>query len=224
MTAAQGGGALPEFMADIVAKVQAAGIEITTGDVSTALGRVETRRAVDAEQRAGRVARWQATLPPAFTTARPLHPDIAAWVGRLVSGTAGALVIAGPVGVGKTEQALTAVEAAYAAGWAGTALRVKPRQWRDAIGPPEDRQALAGMAAAGVLILDDLGAHRIGAYPLEHLYDLADERWEHQRPTILPTNVLELTDLFRERVASRFARSVTVVELDGPDHRREVTA
>jgi DNA replication protein DnaC len=172
-----------------------------------------------AELAATRAAQWSAMISELFAGERftpsavELHEDLAEWVGDLTRN----VVITGPPGIGKTAQALTVIAAAYDTGWAGSAAYVHPEEWRRVTRPPADESRLAAWAACDVLVLDDLGALRLGDWDSEILYLLADSRWRHARPTILVSNEGGMRAMLGERTASRFAEGARWVHLEADD-------
>lgn len=70
-----------------------------------------------------------------------------------------------------------------------------------------------------MLILDDLGALRLGDWDLEYLYFIADERWRHCRPTVIISNEGGLRAMLGDRTASRFAQDALLIEIKPGDPR-----
>lgn len=173
-----------------------------------------------ADRRAHRVELIRKQRPMRLREPGDLHPEVAAWGDRLVAGTAGNLLLAGPTGTGKTWAAWEVLERAAAAGYEGSVVFASSKKWRDTIAPPVDRPALDEMAAAGVLVLDDLGAGRINVWEQECLLGVIDERWAAARPIVTTSNVASLRETLGERIASRLGDGADVVILDGEDRRR----
>lgn len=149
-----------------------------------------------------------------------LHPDVAAWGQRLLHGTAGNLLLGGPTGSGKTWAAWEVLERAVAAGFDGRIVAASSADWHETIAPPVNRDRLALMRAADVLMLDDLGAARVNEWELECLLGVVDERWSANRPMVTTSNVKSLRTTLGDRIASRLADGATLVILDGADRRR----
>lgn len=169
----------------------------------------------------GTLARWREQIPARLSAPGDLMPRIAAWAATLAAGQAGNLILAGPVGSGKTWQALHAIEAALEAGWTGGAVFTDAAGWRDTIGPPPDEVALRRVRECGAWVLDDPGAIRLGAWDLEHLYAVVNHRWARKLPVVITSNAADLRELFGERIASRLADGVTQLVVPGPDRRRQ---
>jgi DNA replication protein DnaC len=73
-----------------------------------------------------------------------------------------------------------------------------------------------------LLVIDDLGAHKISEWVQEIFYLLLNHRVEELTPTIITTNVRNMTDQFGERIASRILGHSKLLTLRGGDYRREV--
>lgn len=76
-----------------------------------------------------------------------------------------------------------------------------------------------------LLLLDDLGAERPTDWTAERIYALIHHRWEHDRPTVVTTNLdpAALRDAVGERVYSRLVHDVLAIRLTGADRRRATT-
>lgn len=176
-----------------------------------------------AERRAGRVASLLERIPPAHLARGELHAEAARWVKRLLAGETPNLVLAGDVGCGKTWHAWHATLAALEAGWDGRVQVVTATDFRVRTTPRDDGQhhtRALEMGAVDLLVLDDVGALRSTDWSLEVLYGVVDHRFEQLRPTVVTTNLSDLTAELGPRIASRLARDVVIVSLDGPDRRR----
>lgn len=169
-------------------------------------------------------------LPPKFRQADCDHPEVAAWVDGFLADRAGApnLLLRGPVGSGKTHQALGALRR-IAMESAQRCQRITYRaithpEFNAAMRPQADgshHTELADLQAVDLLVLDDLGAGKASEWTDDTLHRLIDVRWSHERPTIATTNLTAalLADHVDERVASRVACGVQVA-LVGFDRRR----
>lgn len=163
-----------------------------------------------AARRAVYQARWAAQVPPMYADADLADLDESqafTWPTESLN-----LVMAGPVGTGKTH-------AAYAIGHALS----REGNWVQAVTVvdllaalrPDGDQGLAGaVQGCQVLILDDLGAGKASDWAVEQMTALLDLRVREGRRTIVTTNVPE-TDLeaawggrFMDRL--RFRRTVAV--------------
>lgn len=187
----------------------------------------EARRAASElwarEQTQNRLARLHANRPPVFDRPGTLHPDIAAWADHIATGQFANLVLVGNVGVGKSWSLWAAAEHLVRHGWLGSVDILSGHRLRRLIAPPVDEAALDRLAAAGLFAVDDVGSVRVSDWDSDHLSAVVDTRWEHQRPTVLTSNHLDLRDLIGERAASRLADHAVIVQMTGPDRRRTVT-
>lgn len=145
-----------------------------------------------------------AYLPPPSVRAFGLRPVVK----TALEGPASLLVLAGPTGSGKTTQAHLAL----------AARRVAARFVASGdLGRAEDR---AAMELVPWLAIDDVG-RRVTPGIIDALCELLDRRAEHQRRTIVTTNLpRKQLDELDERLGSRMASAQWVI-LDGPDLRRQ---
>jgi DNA replication protein DnaC len=173
-----------------------------------------------ADRLARRIEAFRAQRPAKLSHVGDLDAGVATWSEQLSDGKPSNLLLAGPIGAGKTWAALEALERAVRNGYAGRIMVVYSAAWRDAIAPPVDRDVLVRMRAADVLLLDDLGSGRIGEWEKECLLGVVDERWAHGRPIVLTFNVQSLRETLGERIASRLADGATSIVLPGIDRRR----
>ena len=143
-------------------------------------------------------------------------------------GTAGNLVVTGNTGTGKSWSAWRIGEELLRGGYRGRVEVTTAYQIKRLATPPADFAEIDRLASADLLVLDDLGAVRVSDWDADHLYALVDDRWAHERRTIVIANATApaepnkslLQSLLGERVASRIADGVTVVKLAGRDRRR----
>jgi DNA replication protein DnaC len=139
----------------------------------------------------------------------------------------GILVLAGPMGTGKSTIAARAGLAVLARGgrltWRSTAeavsgLWANDTQVRDAA----ERLLYRG---TGALILDELDTVKTTGAALETLSGLIDRWYAHSNPLLLTTNATGTADLIQkygvtgQRIASRFS-SGHWIDVDGPDLRK----
>jgi DNA replication protein DnaC len=190
--------------------------------------RERTRRDEERERQAARDEWWRRTIPPRFQPYRlDGAPDRAAAAAVRTWTTddpiEGNLFLHGPIGTGKTGLAIGAM-------WELGDRGMRPRFYGvpallDQMRPGGDDDPMKRCLDARLLVLDDLGVEKPSDWVRERLYVLINGRYEACRPTIVTSNV-DLPGLaaqIGERSVSRFAESVTVVKVAGPDRRR-VTA
>jgi DNA replication protein DnaC len=125
------------------------------------------------------------------------------------------------VGTGKTWAVWKAAEVAVRAGYEGRVVITTAAKLRRSVAPATaDPATFARCCEAGLLAIDDLGAFGLSEWDLDHLAELADARWGAQAPTVVTSNTTDLRGLLGPRISSRLADGALVVEMDGPDRRR----
>jgi DNA replication protein DnaC len=163
-------------------------------------------------------------------------PEVAAWVRALVDvaraeqrtvpriETGPSLLLIGSTGSGKTHQAYGAIRALAESGvacpWlaitaADLYARLRPRHGVDS------EAEFERVAQVGLLVLDDLGAAKGTEWNEEVNYRLINYRYEHEKPTLITSNVPAntLRTALGERVASRLVEMADRVILKGADRR-----
>lgn len=164
-----------------------------------------------AARRAVYQARWEAQVPPMYADASWSDLDEAQrfdWPQESLN-----LVLAGPVGTGKTHAAYALGNAFSARGqWVQATTVV---DLLTALRPDGDPSLAKAVRECQVLILDDLGAGKASEFAVEQMTALLDLRIREGRRTIVTTNVPE-PDLeaawggrFMDRL--RFRRTVHVL-------------
>lgn len=178
-------------------------------------------------------------LPIRYRSAVVDDDRVIAWVKRLIEiATEGpetwmepvidsgpSLLLVGDVGRGKTYQAVGAARALLTSGLRCHAVvttaadlyaQMRPRAGSDS------ESEFRRVASAGVLVLDDIGAAKGSEWVEEINYRLINHRYEHQRPTIITTNLTppKIPAALGARVASRIGEMATTVQLLGTDRRR----
>ncbi|MEU0343172.1 ATP-binding protein [Streptomyces bobili] len=182
--------------------------------------------------------RWETATPKRYRQATVTDPDVTAWADRVIADpeTAGALLLFGDVGTGKTHQAYGALRRIAEAGLAHfqliatTAadmhgdLRVHPGD------PNHDiEQQLRRYCRVPLLFLDDVDVFKESETTEQNMFRLFNERYNHERPMIMTSNLLvrdpnggrDLASVLGERLTSRLAQIATVVPISGQDLRRE---
>jgi DNA replication protein DnaC len=184
---------------------------------------------------------WQAAIPVRFRNASlgalprevrdPCHRWAEAWAHD--SPEAGALLLIGPVGTGKTYAAVATareyevplfvpvvelLDALRPGGDLGTITR----QGVTVTAGPVGMQRFAAGVETGLVILDDLGAERPTEWTAERLYAIVNRRWMDQQPTIVTANTTpeKMAETFGPRIYSRLVHNATVVRVGGEDRRR----
>lgn len=170
---------------------------------------------------------WNARrFPLRYQGARAGHPAVRTWAAAFIEQRpdARSLLIAGPVGSGKTYQAYGALRAAASCG-RNVGFQAVPfadfcAELRPSGGDPEG--ALRRYRDAELLLVDDLGAAKNSEWVEETTYRLINARYEAMRPTIFTTNLAlpQLAGGLGDRIASRLVEICDVVPLVGADRRR----
>lgn len=135
------------------------------------------------------------------------------------------LLLMGPVGTGKTYLCNAIAGELLAAGYA--ILYMTATEYFDHIaalsfGESENRGSFEeAMAAADLLILDDLGMELGGRFTQSTLFRTVNERLLKGQPTIISTNfsLNEIREKYTERVASRLMGSYRILLFAGEDLR-----
>lgn len=181
------------------------------------------------------LGRWSAATPPRYRDAEATLPAVAAWADRALAdnAAAGALLLTGQTGTGKTHEAYGALRRIAAGGpdrfevlcvnSADMYGRLRPSQ---VMGAAE--RELRRLSEVQYLLLDDLGTAKASEWVEEVTYRLINYRYNHCLPTVITSNLPardesgpDLTDFVGARVASRLAEMVTsLVPMIGADRRR----
>ena len=150
---------------------------------------------------------------------------------RFAEGDIGSLVLAGPVGCGKTHLAIAAARARKVKrpGWTDPEWCSVPELMvglRHDFGRPADDREWEDLAAGlrtakGVVVLDDLGQEKSSDWTGEIIYTLANGRYNDILPTIASTNLTQdqLAASPYWSVVSRLAQDGVLIRIVGADHR-----
>lgn len=181
-----------------------------------------------ARQAANRAARWRQRLPLRYTTAslddllgddeqRTAGQAIRDWLNHPQALT---LLLAGPVGTGKTH-------AAYATGNAYVSRGRWVEAWRlhDLLAdmrPDGDPRAYDRACGCDLLLVDDLGATKVSEWADETMTALLDARTTQGRRTIFTTNQRgdELAAVWNGRFIDRLNDEALVVVMRGKSRRK----
>ncbi|QKW51523.1 ATP-binding protein [Streptomyces buecherae] len=179
--------------------------------------------------------RWRSATPPRFSEAEATIPEVIGWADRTLTdnAAAGALLLTGLTGTGKTHQAFGALRRIAASGPDRFELiamnsadmygNLRPSQ---VMGAAE--RELRRLSEVQYLFLDDLGTAKTSEWTEEVTYRLINHRYNHCLPTLITSNLPardengpDLTGFVGARVASRLAEMVTtLVPMVGADRRR----
>ncbi|MEU5546979.1 ATP-binding protein [Streptomyces sioyaensis] len=181
------------------------------------------------------LSRWRSATPPRFRDAEATLPEVIKWADRALAdnATAGALLLTGLTGTGKTHQAYGALRR-IAAG-APDRFELITVNSADMYGNLRPSQVMGAaeyelqrLNRVQYLFLDDLGTAKTSEWTEEVTYRLINYRYNHCLPTIITSNFPardvngpNLTDFVGARAASRLAEMVTtLVPMIGADRRR----
>lgn len=171
-----------------------------------------------AARRAVYQARWAAQVPPMYATASLADLDETqafTWPSGSLN-----LVLAGPVGTGKTHAAYAIGNDLAAEGtWVQSVTVV---DLLAALRPDGDPGLAKAVQSCQVLILDDLGAGKATEWAVEQMTALLDLRVREGRRTVVTTNVPEpdLEAAWGGRFMDRFRYLRTVVVYRGESRRK----
>lgn len=174
------------------------------------------------ERRERLLANLLGQRPAAFAADGALDRRLSRWAASLAQGGAQNLILTGPVGTGKTWSVWHAAEVAVRAGYEELIAVVPAAKFRRIVAPATaDVAEFERIAAAGLLVLDDVGSIRLSEWDMDHLAEVTDARWSANLPTVITSNKTDLASLLGPRISSRLAHNALVVELDGSDRRRQ---
>lgn len=163
-----------------------------------------------------------ARRPAEFAAPGELDPRLTEWADQIAAGGHRNLVLTGGVGTGKTWSAWKAAETAVRAGYEGGVIVTTAARLRRVCAPSTaDPAEFARYCRTGLLVIDDLASFGLSEWDLDNLCELADTRWSEHRPVVVTSNKTDLRALLGPRISSRLAHGALVVELTGPDRRRQ---
>lgn len=175
-----------------------------------------------AERRERLVANLLAHRPAEMAAPGDLDPRIAGWARQIAAGGKQNLVLAGPVGTGKTWAVWKAAELAVRSGYEGLTVITTAGRLRRILAPATAEPCeFERYLAAGLLAIDDLATARLSEWDMDHLGELVDARWSAQLPTVVTSNKTDLASLLGPRISSRLGHNALIVPMDGPDRRRQ---
>lgn len=153
----------------------------------------------------------------------PGHMLAAQWLRDYRSGKRRNLVILGSPGTGKTYLAAAVLRALLVKDYV-PAVFATSKTLMDALRPSSETGDvdMQLFKFAPVLLLDDLGAERVTEFVIEQLTDLANERVQQRRPTIITSNlapdVIKATYKDR-RLIERLFSNCDVINMTGESRR-----
>lgn len=166
------------------------------------------------------------TYQPATPRQRAALKAAQRYAAEVTPNSAGALVLIGPPGVGKTHLAAAALlHVIGARGLSGCLVGARQyvRKVRETWGGNgSESDVLRDHALPVLLVLDDLGTGAGTPNEQALLLDLVDARYQRRRPVVLTSNLTrpELRAALDERVWDRLQHDAVFVSVDGESHRR----
>lgn len=174
-----------------------------------------------------RDGQWRRAVPPRFRAASldRVEPAAAEALRMWLDCTTERpnLLLFGPVGTGKTYAATAALRPLHDRGMTIAFWPVTSLLEATSPGAPHTSETMAAAIAAEVLLLDDLGMERGTEWAAERVYEVVNQRWLDQVPTVVTTNVAgpdEMAATLGERLWSRLQDGAVALRLTGQDRRR----
>lgn len=144
---------------------------------------------------------------------------------NLTRHTKNGLLLAGPVGTGKTHLAAAILKAAFGRGIPAAMVPVPKllMEMRQAIHTNEAKPLAEKVQNRFFLVLDDLGAERVTEWTQEALYLLINDRYEAELPTVVTTNCTpeQLAGQIGDRSVDRLREMCRLIVLGGKSFRGE---
>ena len=139
------------------------------------------------------------------------------------------LILAGPVGTGKTHLAAGILNQWLDAGVLGTFGLTSDifGEIREAIQDNSGKSAdqiIAELAKTPLLIFDDFGSSKATEFQAATLFRIQNARYENLLPTIITTNLTapEIRDFLGSRIYSRLQEVCYWVPVEGDDYRKKI--
>jgi hypothetical protein len=169
-------------------------------------------------------------IPPVFKHALPLLSDVAHWVEDFMAGDDAlgdrhSLALVGRPGCGKTHAAWQVIKEILGRGHdkftykkaAKLLAELQPRSGSTS----SDEERIAELVDIDLLVIDDLGAHKLTEWREEKIQQIVDGRWEKRHPLIITTNIpaARFSEHFGGRTGSRLGGMCRAVVFPNIDWR-----
>ncbi|MGA5582531.1 ATP-binding protein [Streptomyces thermodiastaticus] len=142
------------------------------------------------------LSRWRTATPPRFRNADATLPEVVAWADRALAdpSSAGALLLPGLTGTGKTYEAYGALRRIAAGGPERFELiAVNSADMYGSLRPSPvlgaSERELRRLSQVQFLLLDDFGTAKASEWTEEITYRLINHRYNHCLPTIITSNL-----------------------------------
>lgn len=174
-------------------------------------------------------------LDKRFLTVEPRVTAVRTWALQFLDDptVCGTLLLTGPVGRGKSSEAIGALRGCVL----GTAARGRRMTWMATSHPDLNAalrpaandthlEALEQASTVDLLVIDDLSDDHYTDWAADSLYRIVNARWANNRPIIATTNLLagDLRKAVGDRIASRMSFGTHIALSKTGDLRREENA
>jgi len=167
-------------------------------------------------------AAYRAKVPVLYrdATLADLDADLAASVADWLERKGTTLMLAGPVGTGKTHAAYAVLAHLMAHGVTVQATTVS--DLLAALRPEGDHRQAALARTAQVLLLDDMGATKASEWAQEQMIALLDQRLREGKRQIVTTNATyeQMAEVWDDRTMDRLRYRWAVVQVTGESRRK----
>lgn len=132
------------------------------------------------------------------------------------------LYITGPVGVGKTFLAISIAKHVSNNNYKFMLINDFLREFRKCEDAYQEERLMKDLVERRHIILDDLGSEKLTEWGYSILYEFLSKREYYNREALIITSnlsIVELSDKFDTRIASRIIGLCKIIPLEGQDRR-----